>query len=349
MAKCGLPPELSGCQQHPLASHVGCVDPTIPQSILLPAATDAQVGSVAVATDRVATNRAEVRIGHKEGLSEINFESLAQPPNSRYFRGQFPKTREKKEEEEIELRSANMKSSVVCLTLLASTVVQSTDLRIVEPERVENGELIPATPDTEPASIDATNAPRPDITAFLKKCRKKCDNDSNLPSYMENHQTSAEHCYLGCHWGYEMLCEEIGCVTGVVHKIPTPAKKKIVKKQKPKRQAGSSATGGATGSATGGGSKDATGGVNAITGGMSNDAAEHLRSVDGVNNGWPSASEATGSSGTGGTGAAATGSATGANDEEKSGTGGATGASTGGAEVATKEEIKAATERRRLR
>ena len=238
--------------------------------------------------------------------------------------------------------------SVVCLTLLA-TVVQSTDLRIVEPERVENGELIPATPDTEPASIDATNAPRPDITAFLKKCRKKCDNDSNLPSYMENHQTSAEHCYLGCHWGYEMLCEEIGCVTGVVHKIPTPAKKKIVKKQKPKRQAGSSATGGATGSATGGGSKDATGGVNAITGGMSNDAAEHLRSVDGVNNGWPSASEATGSSGTGGTGAAATGSATGANDEEKSGTGGATGASTGGAEVATKEEIKAATERRRLR
>ena len=82
LAKCGLPPELSGCQQHPLASHVGCVDPTIPQSILLPAATDAQVGSVAVATDRVATNRAEVtdraevRIGHKEGLSEINFESL---------------------------------------------------------------------------------------------------------------------------------------------------------------------------------------------------------------------------------------------------------------------------------
>ena len=69
LAKCGLPPELSGCQQHPLASHVGCVDPTIPQSILLPAATDAQVGSVAVATDRVATNRAEVRevrIGHKE-------------------------------------------------------------------------------------------------------------------------------------------------------------------------------------------------------------------------------------------------------------------------------------------
>ena len=63
LAKCGLPPELSGCQQHPLASHVGCVDPTIPQSILLPAATDAQVGSVAVATDRrVATNRAEVRI-----------------------------------------------------------------------------------------------------------------------------------------------------------------------------------------------------------------------------------------------------------------------------------------------
>ena len=73
LAKCGLPPELSGCQQHPLASHVGCVDPTIPQSILLPAATDAQVGSVAVATDRVATNMATnraVRIGHKEGLSE---------------------------------------------------------------------------------------------------------------------------------------------------------------------------------------------------------------------------------------------------------------------------------------
>jgi hypothetical protein len=244
-----------------------------------------------------------------------------------------------------------IKSSVVCLTLLASTVVQSTDLRIVEPERVENGELIPATPDTEPASIDATNAPRPDITKFLQKCRTKCDNDSNLPSYMENHQTSAEHCYLGCHWGYEMLCEEIGCVTGVIHKVPKPVKKQPIEKQKPKpkRQAGSSATGGATGSATGGGSKDATGGVNAITGGMSNDAAEHLRSVDGVNNGWPSASEATGSSGTGGTGAAATGSATGANDEEKSGTGGATGASTGGAEVATKEEIKAATERRRLR
>ena len=241
---------------------------------------------------------------------------------------------------------------IIFVCCLLATTVQSTDLRTFEPERVENGELIPATPGTEPASIDATHAPRPDVTSFLKKCRKKCDNDSNLPSYMENHQTSAEHCYLGCHWGYEMLCEEIGCVTGVIHKVPKPAKKEPIVKQKPKPQAGSSATGGdgdgATGSATGGDSNDATGGVNAITGGMSNDDAEHLRSVDGVNNGWPSASEATGSSGTGstgGTGAAATGSATGANDAEKSSTGGATGASTGGAEVATKEEIKAATKK----
>jgi len=97
LAKCGLPPELSGCQQHPLASHVGCVDPTIPQSILLPAATDAQVGSVAVATDRVATNRAEeVR---KDGMFKSHLHShhiiLASASKYQIFSGAVPEdTRE---------------------------------------------------------------------------------------------------------------------------------------------------------------------------------------------------------------------------------------------------------------
>lgn len=172
---------------------------------------------------------------------------------------------------------------------------------------------------------------------------------------MKNHETSPEHCYLGCHWGYEMLCQEIGCQKGVVHQVPKPAPKPepIVLWKKAAPKPGSSATG-ATGSATGGdgdeGGDEATGGVNSITGGTSDDDAGHLRSVEGVNNGW--ASDATGTddeeSSTGAATGAATGSATGADDDESS-TGAATGSSTGGAEVATEEEIKEAKERRRLR
>jgi hypothetical protein len=223
----------------------------------------------------------------------------------------------------------------VAIALLFATSLQAA------PIRVEKGELITATPDDEPSTIDPTNAPKPDITKFLKKCRSKCDNPKNLPSYMENHPVSEEHCYLGCHWGYEMLCQEIGCQTGILHKVPTPRKPKPKPLPKPKPDQSSSSTGGATGGLSTG---SATGGVNAITGGMSEDEAQHARSVEGVVNGWTSSS--TGGSSTGGS---STGGATGGEVEStatgsESETGNEEAGSATGATKAV-NEIEAATEK----
>jgi len=176
---------------------------------------------------------------------------------------------------------------------------------LASPATIEDGELVPATSGSM-APIDPTTAPRPDVTQFLRKCRKKCDNLDNLPSYMDNHATSEEHCYLGCHWGFEMLCQEIGCQNGI--KLNTPKPAEPISAPMP-IEAASGATGGS--SATG---SDSTGSAS-ITGGMSDDEVEHIKSVEGVMNGWST---------TGGTGAA-TGS-----EEDATGSGSTGGGSTGG-------------------
>ena len=65
-----------------------------------------------------------------------------------------------------------------------------------DPATIEDGELVPASVDSKPSPIDPSTSPRPDVTKFLKKCRAKCDNLNNLPSYMDNHATSEEHWYV---------------------------------------------------------------------------------------------------------------------------------------------------------
>ena len=67
-----------GTEAIELGCHVCCVDPTIPQSILFPVATDAQVGSVAVATVRVATKRV---VRKPRILNCIRFEEDEPPVN----------------------------------------------------------------------------------------------------------------------------------------------------------------------------------------------------------------------------------------------------------------------------
>jgi hypothetical protein len=206
-----------------------------------------------------------------------------------------------------------------CLTLLLTLSTSHAS-----PAVIKDGELVPAASSTEVAPIDPTNAPHPDVTAFLKKCRKKCDNLDNLPVYMKNHATSEEHCYLGCSWGYQMLCAEIGCGSGVGLHVPEPAKKPELLP---------TATGATGSSATGSSATGGEMGVEDITGGTEDDVAEHVRSVEGVVNGWKEEESDDTLSETG-----ATGSASGT----LSGTGGATGSSkTGGA---TGDEASSATD-----
>jgi len=209
--------------------------------------------------------------------------------------------------------------------LLALVLTLSTSH--ASPALIKDGKLLPATSDTEIAPIDPTNAPHPDITKFLKKCRNRCDDLDNLPVYMKNHATSEEHCYLGCTWGYQMLCEEIGCSSGVGLHTPEPAKK-------PELLPAASTSTGATGSmgdggGTGGGSA-ATGdemGVEDITGGTEDDVAEHVRSVEGVVNGWKEEPEENVGSATGAA-KSSTGSASATGGKSATGSEDATGAAT---------------------
>ena len=213
------------------------------------------------------------------------------------------------------------------LALLFALVLTLSTSSHASPALIKDGKLVPATSDTEIAPIDPTNAPHPDVTKFLKKCRTRCDDLDKLPVYMKNHATSEEHCYLGCSWGYQMLCAEIGCSSGVGLHSPEPTKKPEL------LPAASSSTGGAAtgaGSGTGGGSA-ATGdemGVEDITGGTEDDVAEHARSVEGVVNGWKEESEENVRSATGAA-KSSTGSATGG--KSQTGMEGATGSATGSA------------------
>ena len=115
---------------------------------------------------------------------------------------------------------------------------------------------------------------------------------------------------MGCHWGFEMLCQEIGCQNGI--KLHTP----VAAEPKPKPEEQIDSTG-----ATGTSSSSETGSSSSITGGTTDDEAAHIRSVEQTVNGW-----STGTGTTGGTGAATGGSETGA-ETGTAASGGATGSS----------------------
>ena len=103
-------------------------------------------------------------------------------------------------------------------------------------------------------AIDPSHSARPDIREFLLACRKKCDDKKNLPASFSGY-VSESHCFMGCHWGYDILCQQIGCQSYVKHVTPTPG-----------GTGGATGPAGATGSSTGGG---APGGGAIATGGAS--------------------------------------------------------------------------------
>lgn len=111
-------------------------------------------------------------------------------------------------------------------------------------------------------AIDPESATKPDVVKYLNDCRAKCSDFTQLPNNFQGN-TSEAHCYLGCHWGLDILCEQVGCMPdGAEHVTPPPAP--------PAETGATGATGGATGGRGRGatGSKGATGATgSAATGG----------------------------------------------------------------------------------
>jgi hypothetical protein len=105
-------------------------------------------------------------------------------------------------------------------------------------------------------ALDPETATKPDVVKYLDECRAKCSDFTQLPNnFLGN--TSEAHCYLGCHWGLDILCEQVGCMPdGPSHNTPPPA---------PPAETGAAGATGATGGATGpgAGATGATGGKGA--------------------------------------------------------------------------------------
>ena len=123
----------------------------------------------------------------------------------------------------------------------------------------------------EATSIDPSHSAQPNIREYLLACKKKCDDKKNLPASFSGY-VSESHCYLGCHWGFEILCAQIGCQNYVKHVVPTAG--------------GTGMTGAATGAATGASSPTGAGssttgatgatGLGSSTGGEKDQAAEKV-------------------------------------------------------------------------